>query len=94
MLWKCLKGKQILGYVFHRQKPLYYYIVDFYCPKLMLAIEIDGKESHESNEDQDKKRQLFLENRGIKFLRFKEIEVRNDLKFVLKEIEKYIIRCQ
>lgn len=43
ILWKRLKGKQIKGYDFHRQKPLLYYIVDFYCHELNLIIELDGK---------------------------------------------------
>jgi very-short-patch-repair endonuclease len=42
ILWQRLKGKQIRGFDFHRQKPLIYYIVDFYCTPLKLAIEIDG----------------------------------------------------
>ena len=41
MLWKELRGKQMLGYEFQRQKPLGKYIVDFYCAALRLAIEID-----------------------------------------------------
>ena len=45
LLWNHLKGKQMKGYDFHRQKPLDNYIVDFFCPKLRLIIEIDG-ESH------------------------------------------------
>ena len=44
-LWKELKGEQMLGYDFHRQKPVDKYVVDFFCPELSLAIEIDG-ESH------------------------------------------------
>jgi very-short-patch-repair endonuclease len=42
LLWRCLKGKQILGYDFDRQRPIDRYIVDFYCKELRLAIEIDG----------------------------------------------------
>ena len=42
LLWQRLKRGQMRGYHFHRQKPLLYYIVDFYCPKLKLAIEIEG----------------------------------------------------
>jgi very-short-patch-repair endonuclease len=42
LLWQHLKGKQMLGYDFHRQKPIDNYIVDFFCNELMLAIEIDG----------------------------------------------------
>ncbi len=48
-LWKHLKGKQMMGYDFHRQKPLDNYIVDFFCHELMLAIELDGF-SHQLDE--------------------------------------------
>jgi len=41
-LWQYLKGKQMMGYDFHRQKPIDNYIVDFFCNKLKLAIELDG----------------------------------------------------
>ena len=37
LLWKYLRGKQLGGYKFHRQKPLFHYIVDFFCSELMLA---------------------------------------------------------
>lgn len=40
LLWLNLKGKQMRGYDFHRQKPIDNYIVDFFCNELMLAIEI------------------------------------------------------
>ena len=43
LLWKQLKGKQMVGYDFHRQKPLDKYIVDFFCNELLLAIEIAGR---------------------------------------------------
>jgi very-short-patch-repair endonuclease len=42
LLWNRLKGKQMRGYDFDRQRPIDEYIVDFYCKDLMLAIEIDG----------------------------------------------------
>ena len=41
LLWRCLKGNQVLGYDFDRQKPIDKYIVDFYCRELS-TIEIDG----------------------------------------------------
>ena len=47
-LWMYLKNKQMLGYDFHRQKPLDEYIVDFFCNELMLAIEIDGLSHYNS----------------------------------------------
>ncbi len=39
ILWSKLKGKQMMGFDFHRQKPLDNFIVDFFCNELMLAIE-------------------------------------------------------
>ena len=41
-LWQYLKGKQMLGYDFHRQKSIDNFIADFYCFKLRLIIETDG----------------------------------------------------
>jgi very-short-patch-repair endonuclease len=49
LLWKQLRNKQMLGYGFHRQKPLDQFIVDFFCHELNLAIEVDGV-SHEADE--------------------------------------------
>ncbi|MEB2310081.1 MAG: DUF559 domain-containing protein [Candidatus Brocadiaceae bacterium] len=41
-LWQCLKGKKMMGYDFHRQKPVDTFIADFFCNKLRLAVELDG----------------------------------------------------
>ncbi len=89
LLWQQLKGKQMRGYDFHRQKPLDEYIVDFFCNELMLAIEIDG-ESHFGHEEYDKIRQERLESLGVKFLRFEDEFVYYNLEQVLKTIEKWI----
>jgi very-short-patch-repair endonuclease len=71
LLWMELQAGQLKGYKFNRQNPLDKYIVDFYCKRLNLVIEIDG-ESHYSDEARlkDEKRQLTLENLGLSFLRF------------------------
>ena len=81
----------MLGYDFHRQKPLDQFIVDFYCNELNLAIEIDGG-SHESNKAQEKDvaRQKRLESLGVKFLRFKESDLRKNMRAVLKTIGEWI----
>ena len=73
-LWQFLKGKQLLGYDFHRQKPIDRFIVDFFCHDLMLVIEIDGS-SHNNKYDIDLIRQKRLESLGMHFLRFPEIDV-------------------
>lgn len=42
-LWKMLKNKQVGGYKFRRQHSIGNYVVDFYCPTLLLVIELDGE---------------------------------------------------
>jgi very-short-patch-repair endonuclease len=41
-LFSGLNKQQMYGFDFDRQRPLDRYIVDFYCKRLMLAIEVDG----------------------------------------------------
>lgn len=89
-LWNQLKHKQILGYDFHRQKPLGRFIVDFFCNELMLAIEIDGSSHQGTRLDKDVDRQTELEQLGIFFLRFTEAEVLNNIDGVVLEIESWI----
>ena len=88
-LWRFLKGRQMCGYDFHRQKPIGDFIVDFFCNELMLAIEIDGI-SHIGQEKYDKQRQEKLESLGIKFLRFDDNEVFYNIENVIGKIEKWI----
>ena len=66
LLWNHLKGKQMKGYDFHRQKPLDNYIVDFFCPKLRLIIEIDG-ESHlfKGKDDQKLKAKMTKREKNV-----------------------------
>jgi very-short-patch-repair endonuclease len=89
LLWEYLKQDQLLGYDFHRQKPIDNYIVDFFCMELMSAIEIDG-DSHDQNFANDEIRQKKLESLGIKFLRFDDLEVKKDIDNVLRTIEYWI----
>ena len=89
LLWRYLKNRLMCGYKFLRQKPLYEYIVDFFCPELMLAIEIDGM-AHNERAKQDKHRQEFLEGKGIRILRFYDHDVKKNIEGVLKRIELWI----
>ncbi|MEX2513438.1 MAG: endonuclease domain-containing protein [Cyclobacteriaceae bacterium] len=91
LLWKRLRASQFRGYAFNRQKPLGDFIVDFYCKKLSLVIEIDG-DSHFFPESvvEDQKRQIILEKKGLLFLRFLDIDVKKAMPFVLQEIGSYI----
>ncbi|MEX2346500.1 MAG: endonuclease domain-containing protein [Balneolaceae bacterium] len=88
-LWKYLRKKQIHGVDFDRQKPIDWFIVDFYCKELKIAIEIDGH-SHNFKVEYDRKRQTVLESFGIRVLRFSEKEVFKELDNVLSEIEYWV----
>jgi len=88
LLWQQLKNKQMLGYKFRRQHSIGAYVVDFYCPKIKLAVEIDGM-THITNEEieYDRQRQEEIETLGIQFLRFTNEMIFNDLNNVLNEIK-------
>jgi very-short-patch-repair endonuclease len=91
LLWIELRPGTIRGYKFNRQKPLGRYIVDFYCKWLNLVIEIDG-DSHHSSEAilKDDLRQKALEELGLSFLRFDDLDVKKQLTFVLDTINAFI----
>lgn len=90
LLWQRLR-KRALGYQFHRQVPIYEYIVDLFCHELMLAIEIDGKyHKHPEVSVADLERQQELEDLGISFLRFEEMEVRLNVEQTIQTIEGWI----
>jgi very-short-patch-repair endonuclease len=95
LLWQHLKRKQMLGYDFHRQKPVDNYIVDFFCHELVLAIEIDGV-SHDSEKVylKDTVRQQRLESLGIHFLRFDDRDIKRDIDNVLQCIENWILEYE
>ncbi|MBQ9540286.1 MAG: S-adenosylmethionine:tRNA ribosyltransferase-isomerase, partial [Alphaproteobacteria bacterium] len=67
LLWKKIKGKQINGLDFDRQKVIGNYIVDFFCPAINFVIEIDDK-THDFKEDYDIKRDKYLQKLGLKVL--------------------------
>jgi len=93
LLWQELKAGKCMGYKFNRQKPLLNYIVDFYCRKLALVIEIDGK-SHQHKVTYDRARQRALVEQGLTFLRFDDLEVKTDMKNVMRTIENWIIEYE
>ena len=89
ILWQHIRRRQIKGYQFLRQKPIGKYVVDFFCKELMLAIEVDG-ESHEGRQREDEERQEKLKKLGVRFLRFQDSHVKQDLANILKRIEIWI----
>lgn len=95
MLWKYLKGKQMYGFDFHRQKPIDNFILDFFCHELMLGIELDGfTHQHEEVYKKDIVKEKRMNDLGIMILRFDDEEVMNDVDNVIRSIENVIIEVK
>ena len=87
IVWQKLRCKQIENCKFRNQYSVDRFVLDFYSPEIKLAIEIDG-ESHfqEGVAQYDEERQIFIESAGIKFLRFTNKDVYENLNGVLETI--------
>lgn len=88
-LWKLLRAGKIQGYTFNRQKPLDEYIVDFYCKKLRLVIEIDGV-SHDGKEEYDYHREQKLKALGLTIIRFYDHEVMDNIRGIQIKLLKIV----
>ena len=87
ILWRRIRRGWIKKMQFYRQKPIGRYIVDFYCPKAKLIIEIDGGQHYEViNIKADRIKTEYLEKSGFKVLRFTNIDVLKNLENVLNKI--------
>ncbi len=84
-LWEKLRTNKLLGLHFRRQQIIDGFIVDFYCHKIKLIIEVDG-EIHQSRIEYDNLREEILTSRGLFIVRFSNKEINNDLESVLKRI--------
>ncbi len=89
ILWLSLRKKQIHNIRFLRQYSVNHFIIDFYAPKIKLAIEADGS-SHIGKEKYDLERQKYIEAFGIEFIRFTNEQVRGNTDKVVKEIEDVV----
>lgn len=89
IIWRELRRKKLMGLKFKRQYVTLGYIIDFYCPKLKLAIEIDGG-IHNSKKELDRLREKIIKARNIKFIRFSNQEIKTNLGLVIRKL-KYII---
>lgn len=91
-LWKLLKGRQLANYKFRRQHSIDNFIVDFYCPYRMLAIELDGQVHYNfSSQENDRERDAYLASKGIKVVRFENKLVFEQPEYVLSEILKLLV---
>jgi very-short-patch-repair endonuclease len=84
-LWRALKNRQLGGFKFRRQHPIGKYIVDFYCAKAKLVIELDGG-SHKNQMENDTNRTAWLESRGYQVLRFPNHQIKTNLDLLTTKI--------
>ena len=83
LLWSKLRGKQLNGHQFYRQK----IIADFYCPKSKLVIEVDGGQHYSAEgTEKDIERDEYMGKAGITVLRFSDREVLGNIDAVLEKI--------
>ncbi|RXK80200.1 DUF559 domain-containing protein [Chlorobaculum sp. 24CR] len=86
-LWGRLRRKQIHGVQFNRQKPILDYIVDFYCAKAKLVIELDGSQHYESeHREKDRVRDETLAELGLLVLRYDNRQALLETEAVLEDI--------
>jgi very-short-patch-repair endonuclease len=87
LLWSKLRGKQLKGLQFYRQKIIGSYIADFYCHKSKLVIEVDGGQHYScEGREKDEKRDDSIRKAGISVLRFSDREVLGQIDTVLEKI--------
>ena len=87
MLWLRLRRKQLKGHPFYRQKIIDKYIVDFYCAKANLVIELDGGQHYsDTGQEKDRTRKDVLGKMGLKVLRFSDRDVFENMGGVMERI--------
>jgi very-short-patch-repair endonuclease len=85
ILWQHLRANRLNGLHFRRQQIIEGFIADFYCHAARLVIEVDG-EIHQQQADYDAERDRVLSARGLRLLRIKNKDVRQNLDRVLARI--------
>lgn len=87
--WNAVRANKIDGMHFHRQQVIDGFIADFYCGDQRLVVEIDGG-IHETQKDNDNKRETALKKNGLRIIRFSNQEVINNIGLVLQKLKNYV----
>lgn len=87
-LWHEVRAKK-LGVRFRRQQVIAGFIVDFYCHKAALVVEVDG-DIHDLQPDEDARREKVLTDMVLRIIRFQNDEIFSDLLTVVQSIRKFI----
>ena len=94
LLWSKVRRKQIFGVQFYRQKPLGFFIVDFYAPKVQLIVEVDGGHHFEPKQrKEDAKRDAYFFEMNLKVLRYDNYELLTSVDEVVQDIAE-VVRCR
>ena len=95
LLWTELRNRKLDSLKFRRQHPLDKFIVDFYCNEKKLVVELDGGVHNEKiNKEYDEARTAMLAGLNIIVLRFKNEDVINNMKEVLRKISDVIDKVE
>ena len=91
LIWSKIRRKQISDLHFYRQKNIGRYIVDFYCPKGKLIVEVDGGQHYENEGmKKDQERDRYLQSLGLTVLRFSDIDVLKNIDGVIERIHEHL----
>ena len=89
--WMFLRNRQYRGLKFRRQHSIGGYILDYFCPALRLAIEIDGDSHLKPGRDiYDERRQRWIERQGVTIVRFLSSDVINNFEGVIERLDEVI----
>ena len=96
ILWNDLKGKKMFGFKIRRQYGVDNYVIDFYCPELKLALEVDGDVHYYPDKlEADKRKNKQLQEEGIQLIRLKNEDLEEDYESAVIYLEyKFKLRAQ
>ncbi len=91
LLWSKVRRNQLKGYQFYRQRIIGNYLVDFYCPRANLILELDGGQHYtEEGVNKDKSRDAYMKQEGYRVLRFSDKAVFENLHGIMERIYEYL----
>ncbi len=97
IFWQAVRNRRFHGKKFTRQFPYFFhqgddytfYVIDFHCHELKLAVELDGS-SHDNKIEEDAEKTKVIEASGTTVVRFSNTGVENDLTSVLERLRSYL----
>jgi very-short-patch-repair endonuclease len=91
IMWEKLRGSKFMWLKFRRQHSVWRYILDFYCSKIKIWIELDWNQHLEEKAiEYDNIRTEYLESDWINIYRFSNFDIENNLEKVLEKLKKEI----